>query len=87
MPNIITKTKLLLKENKQKEFFEKFTSYLRYIILSIWYRFTLKETDPELKKVNKNWIIYTFLKSRYSGFIKKYKKVHKFVHQYSDRVW
>ncbi len=87
MPNIIAKTRLLLKEKKHMEFFEKSFSYIYYVLLLIWYRFTLKETDPELKKVNKNWIIYTFLKSRYSGFLKKYKKVHNSVHEYSDTVW
>ncbi|MDY2924013.1 MAG: capsular polysaccharide synthesis protein, partial [Treponema sp.] len=87
MPNIILKTKQLLKEKKQKEFLDKTAAYIRYIFLSVWYRLTLKETDPDLKKVNKNWIVYTFLKSRYSSFLKKYETKINSVHEYSDTVW
>lgn len=87
MPNIITKTKKLLKENKKKELFEKTTSYIRYIFLSVWFKCTLNETDPELKKVNKNWIVYTYLKHRYSKFIKNYEMKKNATHEYSDFVW
>ena len=87
MPNIITKTKNLLKENKQKELFDKSTSYIRYIFLSIWFKCTLRETDPELKKVNKNWIIYTYLKHKYSKFLKGYELKKNTAHEYSDVVW
>lgn len=87
MPNIILKTKQLLKEKKQKEFLDKTAAYIRYIFLSVWYRLTLKETDPDLKKVNKNWIVYSFLKSRYSSFLKKYETKINSVHEYSDTVW
>lgn len=87
MPNIITKTKNLLKENKKKELFEKTTSYIIYIFLSVWFKCTLKETDPELKKVNKNWIVYTYLKHRYSKFIKNYEMKKNETHEYSDFVW
>ncbi len=87
MPDIITKTRILLKEKKQKEFFDKLKSYLRYIFLSAWFKLTLKETDPELKKVNKNWIIYTYLKKKYSGFLRKYKTKKISRHEYSDIIW
>ena len=87
MPNIISKTKQLLKEKKQKEFLDKAAAYIRYIFLSVWYRLTLKETDPNLKKVNKNWIVYTWLKSRYNRFLRNYKTQENSVHEYSDTVW
>lgn len=87
MPNFISKTKQLLKEKKQKEFLDKAAAYIRYIFLSVWYRLTLKETDPNLKKVNKNWIVYTWLKSRYNRFLRNYKTQENSVHEYSDTVW
>ena len=87
MLNLITKTKILLKENKQKEFFDTLKAYIRYIFLSIWFKLTLKEKDPELKKVNKNWIIYTYLKHKYSGFLNKYEIKENKAHEYSDVIW
>ncbi len=87
MLNLITKTKILLKENKQKEFFDTLKAYIRYIFLSAWFKISLKETNPELKKVNKNWIIYTYLKTKYSSFLKKYKTKENNSHEYSDIVW
>ena len=87
MLNIITKAIDLLRENKQKEFFYKSAAYIRYIFLSIWFKLTLKEKDPELKKVNKNWIIYTYLKHKYSNFLKKYEIKKNNSHEYSDIVW
>lgn len=50
MLNLITKTKILLKENKQKEFFDTLKAYVRYIFLSAWFKISLKETNPELKR-------------------------------------
>ena len=87
MLNLITKTKILLKEKRHKEFFDKSKAYIRYIFLSSWFKLSLKETDPELKKVNKNWIIYTYLKTKYSSFLKKYKTKENSSHEYSDIVW
>ncbi len=85
--DIITKARSLLKEKRHKEFFDKSKSYIRYIILSAWFKLSLKETNPELKKVNKNWIIYTYLKTKYSSFLKKYKTKENSSHEYSDIVW
>lgn len=85
--DIITKSKNLLREKKQKEFLDKSKSYIRYMILSAWFKLSLKETDPDLKKVNKNWIIYTYLKHKYSKFLKKYEAKENKIHEYSDIVW
>ena len=79
MLNLITKTKILLKENRQKEFFDTSKAYIRYIFLSAWFKISLKETNPELKKVNKNWIIYTYLKTKYSSFLKKIQNKGKYL--------
>lgn len=87
MPGIILKTKKLLKENRQKELFEKTTSYIRYVFLSVWFKLSFKETDSDLKKVNKNWIIYTYLKHKYSHFLKNYETKQNTLHEYSAVVW
>lgn len=87
MSNIITKTFSLLSQKQKKQFIEKAASYIRYLACFSWYRLTLKETDPDLKKVNKNWVIYTFLRCKYSRFLKNYEKKEKRPHEYSDFVW
>lgn len=87
MSGIIAKTKILLKGKKSRKLLEKTKSYIRYIFLSAWFKISLKETDPDLKKVNKNWIIYTYLKQKYSKFIKNYDVKKNKTHEYSNFVW
>ena len=87
MSNLIKKTFTLFSQKKHKEFYVKAVSYIRFLLVKFWYGITFRETDSELKKVNKNWIIYSFLKCKYSGFLKKYKTIINTNHEYSDYVW
>lgn len=87
MAGIFSKAKKLLATGNIRELSEKAASYLRYLILCAWYRLTLKETDPELKKTNKNWVVYTYLRKKYSRFLKQYKTFKNETHEYSDIVW
>lgn len=87
MSNLIKKTFTLFSQKKHKEFYVKAVSYIRFLLIKFWYGITFRETDSELKKVNKNWIIYSFLKCKYSGFLKKYKTIINTNHEYSDYVW
>lgn len=87
MAGIFSKAKKLLATGNIRELSEKAASYLRYLILCAWYRLTLRETDPELKKTNKNWVVYTYLRKKYSRFLKQYKTFKNETHEYSDIVW
>lgn len=87
MAGIFTKAKKLLAEGNLRELSEKAASYLRYLLLCAWYRLTGRETDPELKKTNKNWGVYTWLRKKYSRFLKRYGTFKNETHEYSDIVW
>lgn len=87
MAGIFTKAKKLLAEGNLRELSEKVASYLRYLLLCAWYRLTGRETDPELKKTNKNWVVYTWLRKKYSRFLKRYGTFKNETHEYSDIVW
>lgn len=87
METLLGKTVNLIKQKKSKEFIKTAFNYLRYEFLKIWFKATLKNTDPDLKKVNKNWVIYTYLKSKYSKFIKNYKIQDYQVHGNSNFIW
>lgn len=87
MENIVSKTSNLFKQKKFRALFELSSNYLRYIVLKFWFKLTFKETEPNLKKVNKNWIVYTYLKSKYKKFVKNYKLPENLTQKNSDYVW
>lgn len=70
-----------------QELLEKTASYLHYLVLCAWFRLTFRETDPDLKKTNKNWVIYTYLRKRYARFLRNYRTFRNEQHEYSDIVW
>lgn len=70
-----------------QELLEKTASYLHYLVLCAWFRLTFRETDPELKKTNKNWVIYTYLRKKYARFLRNYRTFRNGQHEYSDIVW
>lgn len=87
MENIFSKTSNLLKQKKYRFFFKLSSNYLRFMRLRFWFKITFKETEPNLKKVNKNWIVYTYLKSKYKKFVKNYELPQKLQQKNSDYVW
>lgn len=87
MENIVSKASDLFRQKNFRAFFGLTFNYLRYIILKFWFRLTFKETEPNLKKVNKNWIVYTYLKSKYKKFVKNYKLPENLTQKNSDYVW
>ncbi len=87
MASIFSKAKTLFKSGNYKELFKKTADYVRFIAVKIWFAATLKETDSDLKKVNKNWIFYTYLKAKYKRFLANYKRIENKTHEYSDFVW
>lgn len=68
MANIFSKAKGLFKSGKYGELKTKLFDYERYIALKIWYTLTFQETDSNIKKINKNWVIYTYLKAKSGNF-------------------
>ncbi len=87
MANIFSKAKSLFKSGKYGELKTKSFDYARYIALKIWYTLTFQETDSNIKKVNKNWVVYTYLKSKYKHFLLNYKRIENKTHEYSDIIW
>jgi len=87
MACIFSKAKILFKSGNYKELFKKTVDYARFIAVKIWYLMTFKETDSDLKKVNKNWIFYTYFKAKYKRFLRTYKRIENKTHEYSDFVW
>lgn len=87
MAGIFSKGKKLLKNGNYKELSKKTVDYVRFIVVKIWYLATFKETDSDLKKVNKNWVFYTYLKAKYKYFLSSYKRIENKIHEYSDFVW
>ena len=72
MAGIFTKTALLLSQGRLGELLDKIRAYLRFMAVSVWFRLTFREQDPELKKTNKNWVIFTYLKSKYARLVRDY---------------
>lgn len=87
MASIFSKAKTLFKSRNYKELFKKTADYVRFIAVKIWFAATLKETDSDLKEVNKNWIFCTYLKAKYKRFLANYKRIENKTHEYSDYVW
>ncbi len=84
---IFTKAKSLFKNKDFSHLINKTTSYTHFLILSFWCKITFKESSGELKASNKNWVYYTFLKSKYKKFLKNYQKKENSIHEYSDIIW
>lgn len=80
MASIFSKAKTLFKSGNYKELFKKTADYVRFIAVKIRFATTLKETDRDLKKVNKNWIFYTYLKAKYKQFLANYKRIENKAH-------
>ena len=74
MSGIFSKTKSLFKSKKYTDILNTTAQYIRFIFIRLWFKITFKEMDSNLKKTNKDWIIYTYLKSRYESFLKTYQK-------------
>ena len=87
MANIFSKAKNLFQSGKYGELREKSFDYIRYIALKVWYGLTFQETDSNIKKVNKNWVFYTYLKAKYKHFLLHYKRIENKTHEYSDIIW
>ena len=87
MANIFSKAKNLFKSVKYGELKTKSLDYARYIALKIWYALTFQETDSNIKKVNKNWVVYSYLKAKYKQFLLNYKRIENKTHEYSDIIW
>ena len=87
MASIISKAKTLFKNGNYKELFKKTSDYIRFIAVKIWFVTTFKENDNDLKKVNKNWVFYTYLKAKYKPYLKNYKRIENKTHEYSDIIW
>ncbi|MBC6719334.1 capsular polysaccharide synthesis protein [Treponema sp. Marseille-Q4130] len=66
--NLITKSKILFQQKNYKDLIQKIIAYLRFLCLKCWFIFTGKSLDPDLKKTNKDWIIFTYLKYKYKNF-------------------
>lgn len=85
--HIFQKAAALLSGGNTAELLQKVRSYLRYMALCAWFRLTFQETDPDLKKTNKNWVIYTYLKKKYARFLKSYRPFRNEAHEYSNIIW
>ncbi len=77
----------LIKKNNHSELFLKVKNYIRFLFIKFWYSISLKPTDSNLKKTNKNWIIYTYLKAKYKRFLKGYNPIRNERHEYSNIIW
>jgi len=87
MANLYSKAYSLFKTKKYKDLLKKTTAYIRYLFIKFWFNLTLKEMDSNLKKTNKDWIIFTYLKTKYEVFLKNYKKQLNETHEYSNIIW
>ena len=87
MSGIFSKTKNLFKSKKYTDLLNTTTQYIRFIFIRFWFKITFKEMESNLKKTNKDWIIYTFLKAKYKSFLKSYSKRENSQHTYSNIIW
>lgn len=77
----------LLRQKKYKALFSTGLVYLNFIRIKIWFGITGKDWHPDLKKTNKDWIIYTYLKQKYKRFLKNYPAHSNEEHKYSNIIW
>lgn len=87
MANIFSKARSLLHGKKYSELFQKATNYIRYTALRVWFTLTFKEQDSDLKKTNKNYVMYVYFKEKYKKFIKNYPVTYAEKHEYSNIIW
>ncbi|WP_050983956.1 capsular polysaccharide synthesis protein, partial [Treponema sp. JC4] len=87
MASIVSKTKNLFKSKKYTDLLNTTAQYIRFVFIRFWFKITFKEVDSNLKKTNKDWIIYTFLKSKYKKFLKHYPRNINEKHEYSNIIW
>lgn len=87
MASIFSKARNLFQSKNYGELAKKTADYIRYIAIKIWCAITLKEADSDLKKTNKNYVFYQYLKSKYRRFLENYAKAEQQTHEYSDIIW
>ena len=87
MANLFSKAQALLHGKKYGELFQKITNYGLYTALRAWFILTLKEQDGDLKKTNRNYVMYVYLKEKYKKFIKDYPAARTEKHEYSNIIW
>lgn len=87
MANLFSKAQALLHGKKYEELFQKIANYGRYTILRSWFVLTFKEQDSDLKKTNKNYVMYVYLKEKYRKFIRDYPVSRTEKHEYSNIIW
>lgn len=78
---------ILKTKSINKDLIDKIQRYIIFLRLKFVFKITGKKLHPELKKITKNWIIYSYLKKKYKKFIQKQDLFHNEKHEYNNIIW
>ena len=87
MANIVSKAQKLLKNGKYRDLSKTAINYIRFCFIKAWFTLSFKEMESNLKKTNKDWIIYTYFKAKYASFLKTHTRKTNEKHEYSNIIW